>query len=156
MEHSRYRKREYWVPIDSFSDYEISDSGNIRCIEDDEIIDYTYEGNNIYVYLYDDDERLRKLNVLELMIETFCNPPDEAYKVYYKDGDPNNLSTDNIGFKSLRDRTKRIRVIETGEIYESAEAYKEATGESMTSIMRAAKSQGRLLSKSYRHLEFID
>ena len=124
---------EKWLSIEEFPNYEISDFGNVRNRRTGRILQprKNPKGYNI-VSLYDNGLQHTK-KIHRLVAKAFCEGFDEDREVNHIDGNKNNNSKTNLewctGSENINHayetglkrppRMKKVKILETGEIFES-------------------------------------
>ena len=99
-----------WEPIAGFSNYEISEDGNVRNIHTGHILKHNIKkGNAPYhrVHLSEKGRATYKL-VHRLVLETFVGPCPEGMQTLHHDDDPNNNCLSNLSWGTPIDNHKTI------------------------------------------------
>jgi len=116
---------EVWKPIEDFPEYEVSTLGNIRSHKriNDVYLKTYYNGDGegiVKVFLYTPNKERRSRSVANIVAKAFLPNPEGLYFVKHKDGDPRNNRVDNLRWAMSRSRPrKRVKVVETGELFAS-------------------------------------
>lgn len=142
---------ERWKQNEELPNYEISDAGCVRSIKTGRVLK-TNKNRKGYrsVSLRKNGEQVTR-TVRRLVAETFLRDDYRpGLQVANKDGDRGNDNANNLEWKHKRDiirktyengrkqthRMKRVRVVETGDIYESITECSRATGINKSTISR--------------------
>ena len=134
---------ERWKQIEEYPLYEVSSRGRIRNIKTGRIL-HTYEDKYGYqIVTLTKNGKQKTIRVHTLVAAAFCEKHYDDTEVAYRDGDRKNLDADNLDWWRRDDINRRtyirngrekrpgrkmraIKVLETGEIFESiTEASKE-------------------------------
>lgn len=131
-----------WIEARGFPNYEASNEGDIRNKKTGRIL-HQYEGTAGYMRLsLRKDGQQVQVRVHRLVADSFCDGDHEGMDVNHIDGNKQNNHIANLEFCSRKEniqhafntglkkpsRQMRIRVVETGEIYDSIRDCKRATG----------------------------
>lgn len=145
---------EIWKPIRDFPSYDCSSEGRIRNIRTQRIMRMSVGPKGyLRVCLHRNGEQYT-VTAARLIAETFLGGQPDM-DIRYKDGDKTNIRVDNLYWSNrkhtIRDAfyrgTKKpsrqipIRVIETGETYDSIRACERATGCSQSEICKYFKGE---------------
>lgn len=146
---------ERWAPIRGFPNYEISDYGRVRNIKTDRILKTSINDKGYEVVCLSRSGRqfIKKIHIMvaEAFVEKYY---DDTYSTH-RDYNRLNNYYDNLEWRRLDDiqqksqrrykrvRTKRrydimkpLRVVETGEVFDSISDASEALGMSASSISK--------------------
>ena len=159
---------EIWRVCVGFEDYEVSNLGRVRNIHTKRILNtHIYSGNNGHryrtVYLSNANTRETSRHVSQLVFRAFGNDNLGNHVIIYKDGDFNNCSIDNLDlvdrstyYSRMRvfNNSKRIRCVETGDVYNSMRQCALALGCSISHIHDCVKGKIEKL-KNGMHVEFV-
>lgn len=162
-----------WVKIDKNPNYEITEEGDVRNSKTKRVLTGSINNSGyktVHIKHSDNPEFVHRL-----VAETFVYNDNPMIKtdVNHKDGDKLNNSVDNLEWISRSDNVKhayknglnipsggghnkrRIRVIETGQEYESQEACAVAIGGSRAGV--SLMINGKRKKDSYKgyHLELV-
>lgn len=127
---------ETWRIIAEFSNYEVSNTGKVRSIIHDKVLRPSDNRGYERVRLYRNGEVQSKF-VHQLVAEAFLDDRHDELEINHIDGNKKNNSIDNLEWCTHRDNMKhafdtglktpsgglpnrRLRVVETDVIYESA------------------------------------
>ena len=124
---------EEWAAIRDFPGYVVSTYGRVYSWRNDEILHGSIDsGGRIRVGLMKIAGQRNEIHskyVHRLVAEAFCPDPEadeEGRIVAFIDGDPYNLMAENLKWVSKNEKKrgsggigKRVRVVETGQIFES-------------------------------------
>lgn len=137
---------ENWKPIPGFRNYEVSNFGEIRNSDTGRILSPGDNGKGyLYVNLYDENHIPRRFYVHRLVAMAFhefgsdmevnhdnglktINFAHNLYPVTREENIQHAYDTGLMDPSTQRANVRPVRVIETGEIYESAEACARALG----------------------------
>ena len=84
-----------WKIIDGFTDYRVSENGNVYSIKRNRILKPYERKNYLGVYLYAKNKRQYKL-VHRLVANAFIPNPDNLPQINHKDENPSNNIVDNL------------------------------------------------------------
>ena len=145
---------EQWKQITGFENYEISSLGRARRSKDKRLIKPKNEFHGYLEYRLVKNGKRHFKKVHRLVAIAFIPNPDGLETVNHKDGDKTNNSVENLEWLSLADNIrhsmfvlgnipsqnrKRIKCIETGEIFDSiTSACKKISGQ-QGNVSRAIK-----------------
>lgn len=127
---------EKWSPIDGFSNYHVSNQGRVKSITTDKILRPRKCRGYDRVTIYKNGRKHDKF-IHRLVGETFLNNPTNRNEINHIDGNKNNNHVDNLEWCTRSENishafntnlktpsgglpSKKMRVMETGVIYESA------------------------------------
>lgn len=159
---------ERWVSINNAPDYEVSDKGRIRNSKTGRIIKTRVNKRGYEnVCLHNNGNRITT-RVHRIVAENFYDGNHDGYDVNHIDGNKVNNSVDNLewctrkeniahayrtGLKKEPDKVK-VRVVETGEEYDSLVACSRAIGGDRCQIHRCLLGKERTC-KGF-HFELIE
>jgi len=124
-----------WLPLTEFPELEVSNEGRIRRIKDQRLMAVSPDGHGSLKIGIRKDGRVCSRSVSRLVAITFISePPNATHVVAYKDDNPMNIVVHNLMWvprwhaqewavqskRTLPMREGRIRIEETGEIYENS------------------------------------
>jgi hypothetical protein len=90
---------EIWKRITGFSCYWISNKGEVYSTKSKKMLKGSIRGDGIYtIGLIDDEGKKKTRQVHRLIALEFIDSSKSEYTVWFKDGDSENLSVDNIYF----------------------------------------------------------
>ena len=126
---------EIWKPVRNFPSYDCSNYGRIRNIKTQRILRTNSDPNGYIKACLQKNNSQYTMKVAKLIAETFLGE-HPGMDVRYKDNDRSNVCLDNLEWctrsELIGDAYKRgskkpyqsipIRVVETGEVYESIKA----------------------------------
>lgn len=158
---------EYWRTIPSFPAYSASNYGRIRNDATGRILHTYFDSTRRYltVTLHKDCKQVTQ-RVHRLIAEAFLGGPHPGLDVNHIDGDKTNNCIENLEWCTRAEnarhavstglrkgpRRKEVRIIETGEIFESVRACARYFGVDVTSISWAMSRSG--VYRGY-HLEYV-
>lgn len=126
---------EIWEQDDEIDNYEVSNEGRVRNKKTGYILSVgrDEQGDKV-VYLYKGGKKVRR-KLKRLIAKHFVEGDISESYVKHKDGDKENVVSDNLILEE-RNSGKRIRVVETGEVYESLQACSDVIGVSKSYISK--------------------
>ena len=143
---------EKWRKSNKFKNYEISNNGKIRNKKTGKILRPTTDKNgNEIVFLYDDGKKCKR-NVHRLVAETYLPGDINDLRVKHIDGNKQNNSVDNL---KLVNKKKKIKVLETGGVYDSITECSKAIGISEATVSKCANYKFYNNRQGY-HFESLD
>lgn len=148
---------EEWRQSKDMKNYEVSDEGRVRNSETKRIINPTVNSHGYEVVtLYDNGTKHTK-RVHRLIASNFFNEDMNEYDVKHKDRNKLNNRVDNLRLKKRYGsrNKKRIRVVETGEVYDSITACSKDLGVSISVISKMINGCS-FGSKTDYHFEVVD
>lgn len=139
---------ETYKPIPRYPRYEVSDAGNIKNKQTGHVLHPGIKSNGYQIVVLSNDGKRKTEHVHKLVAETFCDKSSDAMVVNHIDGNKTNNSARNLEWCTSSDNNrhayasglkvptkpynqparKKIRVIETGEIYDSIDACARSIG----------------------------
>lgn len=163
-----------WNTIDKNSKYEITKNGDVRNSKTGKVLpgSITNSGyRTVHIDHYDNPEFIHRL-----VAETFIPNDDPIHKtdVNHKDGNKLNNSVDNLEWISRSDNVKhayanglnkpsggghnkrKIRVVETGQTYDSQEDCARAIGGSIGGVSMIVNGKRKTNVYKGYHLELVD
>lgn len=148
---------EEWRQSKDMKNYEVSNEGRVRNSETKRIINPTVNSHGYEVItLYDNGIKHTK-RVHRLIASNFFNEDLNEYDVKHKDRNKLNNRVDNLRLKKRYGsrNKKRIRVVETGEVYESITECSKDLGVSISVISKMINGCC-FGSKTGYHFEVVD
>ena len=139
---------ERWLPINDFPKYEVSDKGNVRNAQTGKIL---HHGKNPKWYhivsLYKNGGQYTK-KVHRLVCSAFYGKPGNGFEINHKNGDKSDNSLSNLewctGSENIQHaynsglrkppRMKKVKIVETGEVFESMSDCDRAIGGTVSGI----------------------
>lgn len=164
---------ERWLPCREFPAYEVSDTGKIRNIKTGRILKTYINEKGYETVCLRRDGRQINTKVHRLVADAFCEQYYDGLDVTHADQNRLNNSADNLEWRFRSDihrrsyrrfgrkapeRTrggKKIRVIETGEVFLSIDECAKALGMSRTVVSRCVNNPYNSNRYGY-HFMFID
>ena len=160
---------ERWVVIDEFPNYEVSDHGRIRNSKTGRILrtSVTYKGYEIVTLTRGGTQRTVKVH--KLVADAFCEKYYDDMDATHLDGNRLNNRADNLDWWTRRDvqrrsyrihgrrqihRMRAVRLVETGEVFESIGEASAALGISKGAISRALNRRSMSTKEGY-HFEEV-
>lgn len=168
---------EQWAEIKDFEDYQISTKGRVKSFKQDKIngkiLSFGSSGDYYTVVLRKDNCPYNKY-IHCLVAETFIPNPDNLSQVNHKDEDTHNneisnlewitqIDNNNYGTRTIRatnrdytkiPRFRRVKCIETGEIFPSISAAARAVNSCDSSIRRVCIGERKTCKNL--HWEFVE
>lgn len=139
---------ELWVKAKGFPDYEVSSEGRVRNSKTGRILKTQTATNGYENLTLRKDNKQYTRNVHRLVADSFYDGDHEGRDVNHIDGDKKNNFVGNLEFCSRKEntihafktglaksaRSMKVRVIETGEVFESMRECARALGFSQTML----------------------
>ena len=153
-----------WKPLHNYPGYEGSLDGRIRNVRTQRVLKPVENNCGAMILSLQTEDGQRTINCRRVLAETFTGEHPDM-DVRQLDGDPSNLAIDNLAWctrsetiKRGYDRgtkkpngTKSVRVVETGETYDSIRECARVTGCDRSDIGRCLAGK----RKSVKGLHFI-
>lgn len=160
-------KEEKWLPIKDYPKYEISNQGQVRNINTGRILKYRNGHEYPSVAIYDENGR-KDILIHKVEMNTFYNKKCCKLDINHIDGVKNNNNIDNLEWCTISENIKhayntglkkpsgpngpyKVKIIETGEVYDSVRDCARAINGSQAHISRCLNGE----YKQYRGLHFI-
>lgn len=132
---------EIWKPLQNFPSYDVSTEGRVRNIKSQRILQTSGDTHGYIKVCLHKNGKQHTVKVARLVAETFLGGQPRM-DVRYKDDNRSNVSLDNLYWSNRKNTihdafyrgTKRpsrqtpVRILETGEKYESVTACANAIG----------------------------
>ena len=156
---------EKWLPSREFSNYDVSDEGNVRNRKTGRVMKTNVNKKGYRTVSLREDGKYYTRKVANLVADAFIEEERNGRDVTYKDGDRSNIYADNLEYRTRSEISKRafergtrvsncsskkIRDVVTGEIYDSVAACSRATGLGKASISRSADGSCAYLKSGQR------
>ena len=158
-EEKELNMKEKWYRIENHPNYEMNQKGIIRHIRTKCEVDpiYVRKTDEYKIKLPDRFDEIKSVNLQRIVAETFCGGPHNDCDVEFLDGNDFNFSPDNMRWiktgRLVSKERKYIRVIETGETFDSIYECKDKLNIPLTKIKQALQHP-RSTVGNY-HLEFV-
>ena len=141
---------EKWVPINDFPEYEVSDEGRIRNIKTGRIMKSSVNSRGYSQVCLRSNKQQYTKRVHRLVADAFHDKDRNDLDVNHIDGNKQNNKMSNLEFCSRKEniehayrtglkeepRKTKVRIIETGEVYDSLVACRKAIGGDRCQIHR--------------------
>lgn len=158
---------ETWSTIKQFPKYDVSDTGRVKNSDTGKILKPGTNAKGYYIVSLYRDGKPHTKKVHRLVAEAFNNIEHKGLEVNHKDGNKSNNSIDNLEWctgsenilhayaSGLREppRMKKVKVIETGEVFKSMSECARAIGGTVSGIYDC--EVGRQNSHRGYHFEWI-
>ena len=159
---------EWWLQLKDFPDYDVSNEGRIRNRRSGRILKPQQNDRGYEQISIRKNNKYHNQRVHRLVADTFFDGDHEGYDVNHIDGNKRNNHISNLEFCTRQEnirhafdtglkkpsRQMRVRVKETGKIYESLRECERSTGCSETEISKYLKGK-RTHVKGY-HFEKVE
>ena len=158
---------ELWVSVKENEDYEVSSNGRVRNVKTNRIMK-TFTNSRGYeqVCLRKNKEQTTK-KVHRLVADSFYDGDHEGYDVNHIDGNKSNNHISNLEFCTRKEninhafqtglkkpsRQKKVRVLETGAVYESIRECARSIGCDQSIICQCLS--GKMRSANGYHFERV-
>ena len=152
--------KECWRPVDHFDNYLVSTEGRVQNRTTGRILRYSKSSSYRYpqVSLYNENGAVSK-NVHVLVAQAFIGDVPPGYDVAHIDNDKENNRVDNLEIITHKQNihnahrdglmtSRRVEIIETGEVYPSISSCARAIGGSPGEICNV------LVGRSRKHLGY--
>lgn len=124
---------EKWTRSKEFENYEISDEGRVRNAKTGRILKPSLDKKGYETVKIKENGRQVTKRVGKLVADTYLDKDPSKSCIRYIDGNKHNNRPDNI---ERRSRGKRIRVVETGEVYNSISECSKSIGMNKSTISK--------------------
>lgn len=147
---------EHWKDIEGYPNYEVSDLGNVRNKKTGRILRKMYTASGYCTVTLSNKCKPYKVGVQRLVMTTFAGMPNEkGIRAYHLDKDIDNNRKDNLTWRKVTGRRRdvkprelrRVRCIETGEIFSSAREASEAMGIDTGNLSRVLNGKRKTAGK---------
>lgn len=147
-------EEEQWKSIGISDVYQVSDAGRVKNARTGHIktVTYDFQGNAL-VYLYENHKKQKK-KVSRLVAESFLHGDVMSSYIHHIDGDRKHVSADNLTLEP-KSKGKKIKIVETGEVYDSISEASKCIGLSRARISRCVGYPFNSNKFGY-HFELID
>lgn len=147
-------EEEQWKPVGTSDVYQVSDAGRVKNSKTGRVktISYDFQGNAM-VYLYENHKKQKK-KVSRLVAESFLHGDVMSSYIHYNDGSKKHVDANNLTLEP-KTKGKKIRVVETGEVYDSISEASKYIGLSRSRISRCVGYPFNSNKFGY-HFEFIE
>lgn len=155
---------EEWRPINDFPIYRVSNSGRVQNIKTGRVLKHGDDGNGYSCVSLWRDGKAKTLKLHRLVAEAFV-PGDTSLEVNHIDGNKSHNYATNLEWSTrsanmihaqktgLWDVRRRVRIVETGDVYESETECARAIGGDVRHVAHGAAG----LRKTHLgfHYEFV-
>lgn len=162
--------KERWKPVEDYPNYIVSDSGRVQSKARGQWREMTITDDRYgypKIVLSKDGHRVTK-SIHQLVAKAFVDGYSDALQVNHIDGNKHNNNFSNLEWVTVGDNlrhayasnlnpghpTKRVRIIETGNIYSSEKECAEATNGSKSGVNGCLR--GRRNTHNGFHYEYVD
>ena len=153
-----------WKPLYNYPGYEGSPDGQIRNVRTQRVLKPVINGSGVPVLSLQTDNGQRSVNARRVLAETFTGE-HPGMDVRYRDPDNDSLAIDNLEWCTRSETIQRgydrgtkksptcvrVRVVETGETYDTIKECAEATGCDKSDISKYLAGK----RKSIKGLHFV-
>lgn len=129
---------EVWRPSNYAENYEVSNDGNIRNLKTGKILKGSTDSQGYKTVSVRINDKQKTKKVHRLVADAFLEEDIRGIRVSHKDGNKRNNKIDNleIGKGVINTNKKKIKIIETGEVFDSVSECSRATGLNRSSISK--------------------
>lgn len=161
---------EIWKRSKKFDDYEVSTEGRVRNANTGRVLKTTISKKGYEEVSVRKDNKAHTQRVRTLVAETFIEGDHEGMNIHNKDDDRLNSRVDNLEYRTQSEilkhavsrgtakppqtRSTKVRVVETGEIFNSIHECASALNLSLTGICKCVN--GAAYTCGGLHFEKID
>lgn len=157
---------EVWKDIDGFPNYQVSDRGRVRNITSGQILRPGLGGVGYLTVALYKDHTAKTFNVHQLVCDAFIGKKPAGMTINHKDGNKQNNWLSNLEIVSysenlrhaydldLNKHPKAVRIIETGEVFDSQYECAKAIDGDAANISYCLS--GKLKSHKGLHFERVD
>lgn len=143
---------EIWIESNMIDGYEVSSEGRIRNINTGRILKPSLDSNGYEIVKVKENGRRVTKRVGRVVADAFIIDDPEKPHVGHIDGDKRNNRASNL---ERRRCNKKIKVVETGEVYDSISQCSKAIGMNKSSISKCCNYDFYNNRKGL-HFEIID
>lgn len=143
---------ENWRRSEEFENYEVSDEGRVRNAKSGKILKPSLDSKGYETVKVKKNGKQITKRVGKLVADTYLEKDPARPRIGYIDGNKRNNRPDNI---ERRSRGKKVRVVETGEVYNSISECGEAIGMNLSTISKCC-NYDFYSNKKGLHFETID
>lgn len=126
---------EIWTEVKDIENYEVSDEGRVRNSKTGRILSHSIDeqGDDV-VYLYDGNDKYKR-KVHCLVAESYLDGDAKHSYITHADGNKRNVKANNLRLKNKKSG-KKVKVLETGMIYDSISECSRDMGISTSTISK--------------------
>lgn len=125
--------REKWRQNRELENYEVSNEGRVRNSKTGKVLKPSLDSKGYETVKVTSNGRRITKRVGKLVADTYLGEDPTKPRIKYIDGNKHNNRPDNIELKS---RGKKIRVVETGEVYDSISECSKVIGINKSTISK--------------------
>lgn len=103
---------EEWKVVEGYSRYEVSTKGNVRDVKTQKLKALVWNGNFLCTNLYDDNGLKVLCKVHRLVAICFVDNPSKVKKVRHKNGDRSDNTFDNLEWRTLPLKERKISKVQ--------------------------------------------
>lgn len=159
---------KYWISAKGFPDYEVSNEGDVRNKKTGRILKPQLGSHGYEAMSLRKDKQAYTVRVHRVVADSFYDGNHEELDVNHADGNKRNNHISNLEFCTRKEnirhafdtglkhgpRRNRIRVVETGEVYDSIRNCQKATGFDHSAISKCLTGKQNSYRGKY-HFEKI-
>ena len=158
--------KEVWKTIEDFPSYEVSNLGRVRNKKTSKLLTLIPDKDGYLRVHLNNDKNVKRVH--RLVAQAFIPNKTNKDQVNHKDGDKTNNAVDNLEWctskenndhalkTGLRNQTKSVRIIETGEVFDSILDCAKAIDAKPQNVQAAvARSSGHRTVKGL-HIEYYN
>lgn len=157
-------EEEQWLPVLGYEQYLVSSFGRVYSLKRERLLSQFNTFGYLHVALYDGRGNQKTAKVHRLVAEAFLQRRSRKDVVNHIDGDKSHNSLDNLEWCSQSENARHayasglkaatnkraVKVLETGEVFESLSACAEAIGGSVSTVSNCLAGK----NKSHRGYTF--
>lgn len=161
-------EKEIWKTVDDFPNYEVSNLGNVRNKKTGKYRNPTIDTQGYKSIALTNDSYLKTVRVHVLVARMFIGPRPNGYDINHVDGNKLNNAVSNLEYCTRSDNvrhayenrlnklTTSIRIVETGEIYQSINECARAINASRKNIAQCLNDKYQRNTCNGYHFEYVE